>query len=513
MKKNTKYLIASLACVAVLGAAALALVLTGGSEGEDTASSASDETITLLEKTQQDLESVTVTNETGTITVLAHEETVESSSDAASSDASDASGTESESEPETEIVYEVEELEGLPFNTSDVDAIARAGYLVAANRSIGTVDDPEEFGLTDPTLTVEATFRDGSTFSYIVGVENNGAYYIQPEGSEEVYMGSVSSALFKSAYDLADTSLYQLETETDDSAAGSTAQATGTATDSAIFDTIHLSGTAFDQEVDIEYDSEIGYLMHEPRETEADTTRIGEITSALTSLSADALILPHPEEDELAQYGLDNPAVVCDFTSGGQAYTLTLSDTDADGNRYLIYSGIDAVFQIANSNVTAWADADPFLLQSTLTLLPNIVDVHTMELTMNGETYSFTIDRTVNEEDSTEDDTVYDYTVTSGDGTALDYEENFKHFYLALISITVSEDTQDMPEGEPALTCTYTYQDKPGSDTIEYYRVSDRRYAIVENGQLMGLALSDDVDLAMQDLELLYSGQDVPEVY
>ena len=47
----------------------------------------------------------------------------------------------------------------------------------------------------------------------------------------------------------------------------------------------------------------------------------------------------------------DNPAVVCDFTSGGQAYTLTLSDTDADGNRYLIYSGIDAVFQIANSKM------------------------------------------------------------------------------------------------------------------------------------------------------------------
>ena len=197
------------------------------------------------------------------------------------------------------------------------------------------------------------------------------------------------------------------------------------------------------------------------------------------------------------------------FVSRGAGDTLE----DADGNRYLIYSGIDAVFQIANSKVTAWADADPFLLQSTLTLLPNIVDVHTMELTMNGETYSFTIDRTVNEEDSTEDNTVYDYTVTSGDGTALDYEENFKHFYLALISITVSEDTQDMPEGEPTLTCTYTYQDKPGSDTIEYYRVSDRRYAIVENGQLMGLALSDDVDLAMQDLELLYSGQDVPDVY
>ena len=80
--------------------------------------------------------------------------------------------------------------------------------------------------------------------------------------------------------------------------------------------------------------------------------------------------------------------------------------------------------------------------------------------------------------------------------------ENFKHFYLAFISITVAEDTWEEPTGDPVLTCTYTYQDKEGSDTIEYYKVSDRRYAIVENGQLMGLALSDTVDLAMQDLEL-----------
>ena len=160
---------------------------------------------------------MTVTNETGTITVLAHEETVESSSDTASSDAETPPARRARANPETEIGSSMsEELEGLPFNTSDVDAIvAAAGYLVSANRSIGTVDNPEEFGLTDPILTVEATFRDGSTFSYIVGVENNGAYYIQPEGSEEVYMGAVSSALFKSAYDLADTSLYQLETETD----------------------------------------------------------------------------------------------------------------------------------------------------------------------------------------------------------------------------------------------------------------------------------------------------------
>ena len=76
-----------------------------------------------------------------------------------------------------------------------------------------------------------------------------------------------------------------------------------------------------------------------------------------------------------------------------------------------MYDGIDAVFLIANSTVTSWADADPFYLQSTLTLLPNIITVSGMDLTANGQDYHFTIDREENEEESTEDNTVYNYTV------------------------------------------------------------------------------------------------------
>ena len=93
----------------------------------------------------------------------------------------------------------------------------------------------------------------------------------------------------------------------------------------------------------------------------------------------------------------------------------------------------------------------------------------------------------------------------------LDYEDNFKHFYLTLISITVAEDTWEMPTGEPQFTCTFSYYDGSDPDTIEYYKVSDRRYAIVANGELMGLALSDTVDLAMSNLVLLNNGETVPD--
>ena len=512
MKKNSKYLIIALACVVVLGGAVAALTLTGGT-GEDTSSSAaasSSSTIALIDKTDEDLASVTVTNETGTITIHAHTETIETSS--ASEEAS--SGSESASseaaEPQVEVVYEVDGLEGLALS-DNVSTVARAGYSLTAQKSIGTVENPEEFGLTDPTATVSAVYQDGSTYSYSIGVENGGYYYVQPDGSDEVYLASISSVLFNSINDLADTTLFELEVGEDTSSAASVAQTTGTYTESAILNVLHLSGTTFERAVTIEYDPEDGYLMTEPRHATADSTKMSEITTSLTSLSADSLVKAHPSQEDLESYGLADPAVVCEFTCNGKEYLLKLSATDADGNRYIVYDGVDAVFQIANSTVTSWADADPFYLQSTLTLLPNIVTVSGMDLTANGQNYHFTIDREEDEEESTEDNTAYIYTVTNGDGTVLDYEENFKHFYLTLISITVAEDSWEMPAGEPQFTCTFSYYDGSDPDTIEYYKVSDRRYAIVANGELMGLALSDTVDLAMNNLVLLNNGETVPD--
>lgn len=509
MKKNAKYLIIAGAAVVVLGGAAAALALTGGGDAaEETSSAASSSTTVSLitDRTEEDLASVTVTNENGEIVVHAHVEEVVTSEASSEEDASSEA-----SEPETEVVYEVEGLEDLALNSSSVSTVAKAGYILTATKTIGQVDNLSDFGLADPALTVEAVYQDGSVFSYDVGIQNGSYYYVKTSESDDVYMASISSTLFGTVNDLADTALYELEIGEDTSSAASIAQTTGTYTDAAIFDRIHLYGSAFEREVVIEYDAQQGYLMKEPRSAATDSTRMSNITAALTSLSADSLAKAHPTEEDLETYGLAEPAAVCEFTSGGNEYVLTVSAADADGSRYIVYSGIDAVFQIANDSVTAWADVSPFYLQSVLTLLPNIVDVHTMTLNYGGEEYVFTIDRAVDEENSTEDNTAYTYTVKNADGLELDYEENFKHFYLAFISITVSEDTWEMPEGEPDLSCTYTYHEGDETDTIEYYKVSDRRYAIVQNGQLMGLALSDLVNTATSDLVLLNNGEEVPD--
>ena len=486
MKKNTKYLALALGCVVVLGGAVAALTLTGGS-GEDTASSSAAstaETIPLIDKTEEDLASVTITYEQGSFTIHARTETTVESV---------ASGSSEAPEETTQVVYSVDELDGLTLDDSAVEGIAGDAYSLNAQKDIGVVEDLSEFGLDPAAATVSATFQDAT--------------------SDNVYLAYLDDGILGSVNDLADTAIYELEVAQDDSEAASNAAMAGVSSEYAIINELHLSGTAFEQEVTMYYEEGTGYMLSEPRQATADSTKASDIATALTSLSADSLVKYHPTEEDLQEYGLAEPAVVCEFTANGQpeTHTISVSAVDGDGNRYLMYGGIDAVWLVSNDTVTAWADADPFYLQSTLNLMPNIVTVETMTLTLDGQEYKFTLQRQVDEEASTEDSTEYIYTVTNADGLELDYEENFKHFYLTFISILTAEDYDQMPTGEPYLTCTYTYFDEEGSDTIEFYKVSDRRYATVENGDLKGLALSDTVDLAAQNLQLLNSGEEVPD--
>ena len=165
MKNNTKYLIIALGCVVVLGGAVAALTLTGGSS-EDTASSQASsaaETIPLIEKTEEDLASMTVTNETGSFTVRAHTETVVASAASSEEDAS----SESEPEETTEVVYEVDELDGIAFDSSSVSSLARAGCSLTAQRSIGTV---EEVQLSDSGAAAYAVLAPSADFDSLVEV-------------------------------------------------------------------------------------------------------------------------------------------------------------------------------------------------------------------------------------------------------------------------------------------------------------------------------------------------------
>lgn len=80
----------------------------------------------------------------------------------------------------------------------------------------------------------------------------------------------------------------------------------------------------------------------------------------------------------------------------------------------------------------------------------------------DGTEYRFDVEQVVNEEDSTEDKTVYDLVVTNGDGQSVDYE-NYQPFYQMVLSQAVlSTDAATYDAENLVLEITFEYFD--GSD-------------------------------------------------
>ncbi len=501
MKKNTRNLLLVLGLVVILGAAVLILTLTGGQEGEGSSSStASTELISLISKEEKDLSSVKVTNENGSYTIKVTEQEKESSS---SSDESSETAS-SEAEPEMEYIYSIDGVDESVANTDRMETAAAVGLSLNATRNLGEQENLDEFGLTEPASTVEATYRDGSTKKIYIGgsvAGGSGGYYVMVEGDGNVYTASCNDGLFQGSGYYVKTTMFTLEAD----------ETTG-----LIYAThIKLSGTEMPEPIEIEGDDSYVYHLVSPKKAEADSEEVQAIMDGLSSISATNVASPDTSEESLKKYGLDEPAGVIEFTVKEQgSFKLSVSAKNEDGTRYALLDGTKAIFIINDSDVSAWLGRTVLSLQSTLNLMPMIQDIKTMTLTVDGKEYSFRLEREEDPESSTEDKTAYTYKVFNKDNKELDYEENFKHFYRSFITNYIIEDYRDMPEGDPYVTCTYTYFDSDETNSIAFYKVSDRRYCVVEDGDnVKGLIDPTYLERAVEYLELLNNGEEVPEVY
>ena len=64
------------------------------------------------------------------------------------------------------------------------------------------------------------------------------------------------------------------------------------------------------------------------------------------------------------------------------------------------------------------------------------------------------------------------------------------------------------PSGSPAVTVKYSYFDKAGTDTVEFYLTSEH-YTAVLNGKVLGLCSKSDLDAIMQSASGFENGKTV----
>lgn len=486
MKSATRNLIIVGAGVVVLGGALAALLLAGGGEEPSSSSeSASSAVISLVSKQEEDIVSMKVTNENGSYTIVPHTEEVEASS-----------GTS------TKTTYLVEELGDLPINTYTTDRVVEYGFSLNASKNVGEVENLADYGLKNPRATVKVTFKDDTVYEYNLGDVSAGdssSCYMSGKGSSNVYVVSIDAAVFNSVEDFVDKKLVNVSTADPNTP--------------AVFNYLKLSGTNFEVPVTLEGDNSLTEMTAGEQSLDPDAEKVSALTTALTTITADQALYLHPTEEQLKECGLDDPAAIVEFTVEGATYKLMAGGKSEDkSEQYLMKDGVDVIYTISSSKISAWTDNSAFNLRTKFILLPMITDVEKLTVSLDGKDNVFVLSRTKDEEKSTEDTPSYTYTVT-GNGKEITYK-NFQQYYKSMIQIQLLEPTKEEPQGDPDLTITYQYYGDTGkpTDVVDYYEISDRRYLVTVNGTVSGIVASTNVQTFLNFTPKILVDEELPNV-
>lgn len=478
MKKTTRNILIMLAILVVLGGAA-ALLLLNPAQTEDDASSgtsslSSASTIELLSVKPTNLASVTVENQEGGFVI----EPVEG-------------------EDESTVSFTIPQYQDYDLNTTQVASVVSTLSAITASRELGEQEELAPFGLSgEEGAKLTLKYLDGGEDSLVVGNqagETVGRYVLY---KDNVYIVSgLSEMIFNSVFNFFNTQLYTVADRMEE-----TVDSEGSITEAAGEDILYsmkLSGTNFPEPIELEYNENktSGYLITSPVLAESGTTKFNDMLTGLKTLAATSVADAGLSDEKLEQYGLKDYAARIEFDLNGEEHTITVSEADGNGKRYLLADDKDVVYRIDTATVDGWADAELMDLRMSYIWLPNIMNVSALSINAGGDTvYSYANERTVNEEKSTESSTTYDLTVKNAAGEDIDYT-TYQTFYKQLIAMAVLSVKEAEYGDEAVYSVTYSYFSGDESDTIAFYRLEGQdRYAAELNGQYSGLVRKSDLD-------------------
>lgn len=503
MKRNTRNVIIVATCAASLGVATLILTNTGNDAATASSSQTSSSAeVQLVSKSSSDVVSMKVTNQKGTYTIVPV--TTQNLTTSGSST--------------TTTNYNVEELTGYPIDTSLTSSVIQNGYSLTATKEIGTVSSLADYGLTTPQATVLVTFKDGSTYGYKIGNQtatSSASYYMCGDKSDTVYIVSVNSGLMEAP-------AYFLEKNMITVASSSTSSSTTSSSSSTTYDfaKIVLSGSVYPTGVTLEASgtSATGAQtmnITAPAQYTANTDNLSTLEGCLETVTADSVIMANPDAAALEKYGFNDPLAVVEYTVNDESHKLTIgAKDDTTGEYYAMADNLNIIYSVTASSVSGIVTQNLFALRSKMIYLPSITTVKKITVTYGGKTTDMVISRT-EKTDSTSSATTssdsepeYDYTVTV-DGQELDYDKNFRYTYERMISLSITDDAQTIPEGSPAVEIRYEYFDNSDTDVIDLYASDTRRYTVAFNGKAFGVVTQSDVDTLTSTLTNFFAGETI----
>ncbi|HIQ58858.1 MAG TPA: DUF4340 domain-containing protein [Candidatus Merdivicinus intestinavium] len=474
-KKIRNLIIGAVVLVLLVGVLLLLIFLpeqdTTEEESSAAESSYTSSTVELFSREAEEVESITLENESGSIVINREEE-------------------------DDSSVYTVEGLEDVDTNSS-ASSLASSLNTVSATQLVEeNPSDIAKYGLDSPSATITVNYTDGTsnvlyfgdtlpTGSGAYGMVNDDASVYAMSSTLVSYTGSILT-------DFVDTTVVPTwEAPASEESSGTTKTEPDIRSMSVTGGTLGdvLGDTPFtfvmgetNEEMESYGVSGSTWTITSPVTASLHTENTASIREGAYGLSASSVAAVHPDEAALAEYGLADPYCVVEFDREGEEFTLTIGNSDGGTGRYVIVNGKDVVFVVAESELP-WISIDLNQMLSTLIFLPYIDDVSQVDLTIGDETYVFelTLGEPEVNEDGEEEEPTLESVTCNGEEISLD---NFRTMYQYLLSAPAEEVNLDGATGTLLASFTYHYHDNPDqTDTIEIFQISERRCSIALNGR------------------------------
>ena len=486
MGKNAKIIIFSLIGLLVLGGVAALLIFTApqkeppavNNDFTEPASASDNVDLRLCGRSEQDIESITVTNTLDSFSITPSGNT----------------------DSEGNVIWTIADIASAPLNSDTLSTAVKYACSFDAKEFAEKVSDSSElakYGLDKPVTMFKTKFKDGGEFMISVGSDvptSASAVYVTPDG-ENVYTAYRSRI---SSYTGNRYSFIDLAAMPGYDQSGNEEIIKFTVERVGLDEPLILENVIADDE-DEDAIKVYAYRMTSPYEAYVDLTDGPAFAYSIFGLTASSVSsIKGTADPNYASFGLDDPVCTVTAETNIRTYTIKIgapvytTEKDDEGNDKQVLSGYygtssehpDIVYMFETSSVSGFV-IDPAKLIARLFLMPYIYDLESVDYSdSNGHKLDLGIklvQKSVPEESKPE---ISEFTVN---GEKWD-ESEFKSLYQYLISAAGEELYLDTDKGELIAEVVYNYIDKTkgfgGKDTVRFYTSNTDRKVIIElNGE------------------------------
>lgn len=482
MSKSAKNLLIIGIFVLSMALVLLLLVLTAPKEEDEVA--VVDSTMALVSYERDNIDFFKITNESGEYTVR---QTVKS--------------------------WAVDELDGLDLSTT---VLAAAGNCITSVTGQQLVEenatDLAKYGLSEDDFVsrVDVTLKDGTTYTVYYGIEtpDGNHLYVRMSDSSDVYTVLATASRYFSYIKEDYVSVVILPELTVNNVAPTIDLLTITRKD-LDYDIIFEDDTKNYAVDDISMAS--SQVMISPVYAYLDITNSNDIIYGLWGLSAVQAEVAFPTEEDMAEYGLDDPFCSVVLNAELQDYILYIGDVaayevDDNGNDtttpayyYGYFVGKDTIYMFSAADLP-WATFMPIDVLSSMMTSNYIyaLDYIDVEIFDNDTEHNYYFDITASVDDATLSGTL--------NGNEFD-ADTFKTLYQFMLKCPIDELCLEDPAEDAKLIARIDFRRDDGDgDILEFYDDTTNRVIIKLNGYTSFSQPKSYLDVLLQNIQIFENG-------